>query len=423
MRRVASLFLLTSAVAIASAQDARESQLWKANISPLLAAPLWSSPARAYSAGHVLMVPLHAAFSTGNDAWEREFAAQFAKYMADGKDQYTEWGTPVRLNYMQYLYLHTRFGVLAAQAKKTDLIPAGMLDWISNLLDRLWTSESSITYGRAACTGMKERLQYKLSLRNPAKSYYRAIIDEERYLFAEAADLRAYERITGKKLPHSETLTDILDSAREVFRTRGREEPGGGWIFEPGVWSDHPDYQYAGNAEKVTGMSASPRPGIGEDTSHSHRMALWLTSLAEAYPESSSDRRFYEDLRSKLEKQFFNRVLIEPTGDFKGYRTTNYMDGSNGVYRYNYKALGAGNGYGGYELSGTFLLGWWTFLGTDRIHRAYEAQAKLYPLDENALRVYLGGSGAEKVDAAMENPKKFNDLRELLCRLAAKTGG
>lgn len=403
--------------------DDREDQLWKTNVTPLLAAPLWSSPARAYSAGHVLMVPMHAAFSDRNHARQKEFSDQFKKYMTEGKDQFTDWGNPPRLNFLQYLYLPTRFAVLAAEADQTELIPDGMLSWISNKIFDLWTTENSITYGRGPFTGMKERLQYKLSMRSASKSYYRAIIDEERFLFAEAADLRAYERITGKKLPHSETLTDILDLAKEVYSTRGVDQPGGGWLFEPGIWTDHPDYVYAGQSSKTPGMSQNPRPGIGEDTSHSHRMPLWLTSLANAYPSGHANRSFYEGLRSKLERQFFDRVLIKPSADFPGYRTTNFMDGSNGVYRYNYKALGEGNGYDSYELSGTFTLGWWTFLGTDRIRAAYADEASKFPLPTNVLKVYLGGSGNDAVEATVAQPKKFNELRELLSRFAARTRG
>lgn len=48
------------------------------------------------------------------------------------------------------------------------------------------------------------------------------------------------------------------------------------------------------------------------------------------------------------------------------------MDGSNGVlYRWNYSSLGEGKEYGPYELSGTFTIGWWTFLGTDRVKEIY----------------------------------------------------
>ncbi len=419
---IISLLAISSLVTNPMVDD-REEKLWKANITPLLAAPLWSSPARAYSAGHVLMVPLHAAFSENNAGWKKELSDQFKRYLAEGKDEFKDWGNPPRLNFMQYLYLHTRFCTLAAQSGDTNLIPEGMAEWLSDLLARLWTKENSITYGHAPFEGMRDRLLYKLDLKNPAKTYYRAIIDEERYLFAEAADLRAYEQKTKKALPNSKVLTEILDTAEKVFSTRGSDQPGGGWLFEPGIWTDHPDYVFAGQSTKSPGISQSPRPGIGEDTSHSHRLPLWLTSLAEAYPPGSETRKLYESLRERTENQFFNRVLVKPTSDFPGYRTTNFMDGTNGVYRYNYKALGAGNGYDAYELSGTFSLGWWTFLGSERIRKVYAEQASKFPMPANVVRTYLGGSGTDKVDDAVAKPQKFNDLRELLCRLAAKTSG
>lgn len=406
------------------ASDAREEELWQANISPALKQPLWANKTNAYNQGHFLMVPLHAAFSEKNDGWQKEFSDHFKSFMENGKPAFETDDVSGRQSLVQYLYLHTRFMKLAADAGKTSLIPDGMPEWIAGYLDNLWRKAPSKGYIGGTFDGIGARLKYKMEQRSAAKSYFIALIDEERFAFSEAADLRAYENKTGKKLPYSNTISDILDSAGEAYRQRGLNTPGGGWLLDVGAWVDHPDSQYAGNDAVRPGLEPSRKPGLGEDTSHSHRLPLWVTSLVEAYPADSREGKFYRECRSRLEEQFTSRVLVAPSEDFPGYRTVNYMDGSNGVYRYGFAAIGKDNGYGPWELSGTFLLGWWTFLDTERIRQAYAKQAKLYPMDDDLTRFYLGAGEEEKLRAAVRTSgKKFNDLRELICRLAAKTKG
>ena len=137
----------------------------------------------------------------------------------------------------------------------------------------------------------------------------------------------------------------------------GEDRRCGGWLFQAGLWSDHPDYAQAGRVADSPGPAPAPVPGIGEDASHSHRLPLWLTSLAEAYPPGSEPRAYYLRLRTGLARQFQRAVLTAPVAGFPGYRTTNYMDGHNGLYRWGYPTIGPDDGYRPYELSGTFLLG------------------------------------------------------------------
>ena len=54
------------------------------------------------------------------------------------------------------------------------------------------------------------------------------------------------------------------------------------WLFQPGVWRDHPDYLYAGNDNLGENLLPMPVDDIAEDTSHSHRYPVWLESLRNA---------------------------------------------------------------------------------------------------------------------------------------------
>src|SRR5204862_8296288 len=87
-------------------------------------------------------------------------------------------------------------------------------------------------------------------------SYYRAIEGEDLITFAVAADLAAYERITGRTTARSPVIQDVLAIARQVLDTFVVPQPGGGWLFPPGVRPDHPDFLYAGN----TARPANPHP-------------------------------------------------------------------------------------------------------------------------------------------------------------------
>lgn len=55
--------------------------------------------------------------------------------------------------------------------------------------------------------------------------------------------------------------------------------PDGDMIFQPGAYTDHADYAYAGRMEKVPGMEPLKVPGIAPDSSHQMRIPLELLAL------------------------------------------------------------------------------------------------------------------------------------------------
>ncbi len=140
-----------------------------------------------------------------------------------------------------------------------------------------------------------------------------------------------------------------------------------------------------------------------------------------AYPADDPKHYFYRDLREGLEKQFFNKVLVKPTKDFPFYRTTNFLDGNNGVYRWNYQSLGPNKGYGPYELSGTLALGWWAFLESERVRALYRDLAQRYPESKDLISFYLGPTGTRTRPASELDPQApGNRLRLLIMQLASE---
>jgi len=391
--------------------DSKDKRLWNKTVKLYLEYPLWTDR-YAYDAGHFLMVPLHAAFLNNQELWQNQFGLHFQRFVK----AYPEHVAQGRLNRLHYFYLASRFLVLAAEKGGQDLIPSRFPSILYAEIRDLWQNSPAWQWSRDPFPGgIRERVLWKLNHKDVKKSYYRAIIDEELITFAIAADLRTYERLSGIK--NSPILTDILNVAYKVFRQEVVPQQDGGWLFQPGVWTDHPDYTYAGHKEKIPGMKPLPVPGIACDSSHSHRFPLWLTSLAEAYPSGSKERIFYNNLKKGLEKQLFNKVLVPPTKDFPGYRMRNFMDRRNGVYRWGYSTIGENSGYGPYELSRTLLLGWWAFLGSPRILKVYQSIARSYPLPPKAIALYKPKTHRKRHPLISDFNRGF---RELIVRLAGK---
>ena len=389
---------------------------WNHTVARLLQQDLWGE-ATAYDAGHFLMVPLHAAFALHARAWETQFAEHFARFVTSGFGPRLSANS--RLDRLQYAYLASRFCALSVAAGQSA--PPGLLQVLGDLVTSIWSQDTAFAWGRPFAGGVRDRLAWKLSNAPRAKGYYAGIDDVEEYLFAVAGDLRQVERATGVPVPGSAVVGEILDAARRTFASRGRFQPDGGWLFQPGVWSDYADFLYAGQPAKVPGMARAPVDGIAEDASHSFRMPLFLTSLAEAYPEGDSLREAYLRMRRGVAKQLMTHVVVPPSTDFPGYRLTNYMDGRNGVYRWGY-ANRANWGFGPFELSSSLMVGWWAFSSDRGVQGVYSAIATAFPLAPAVLALYTGGSRVTDSGdpRSIVRDSYANGLRKLIVHLASE---
>ncbi len=390
-------------------------RLWSIVIEPMLRQTVGAG--QAENVGVTLMVPLHAAFRRRDEAWERAFSEHFARLAASP-------GTlpEAELSRLYYLYVASRFLVLAKNNGHEDLVPPALPGLLFSEVQTVWRNKPAWQWGRQPFPGgARERVNWKLENRRVEKSYYRAIIDEDLYNFAIAADLKAYGGTPAQQQAWNPVLNDVLSTVRRVFSQEVIYQPGGGWLFQPGVWTDHPEYQYVGNREARRGIKPAPVRGIAEDTSHSLRFPLWLTSFMQAYPTNSEEYRFYENLRRGLENQFFNKVLVQPTADHPCYLTNNFMDGSNGVYRWNYGSFGKENGYGPHQTSGAFLLGWWIFLGTDRVRAVYREAAAEFPWPKQCVELNLGPTppSGSRPASVFEPESPSNRLWHLITQLAS----
>lgn len=85
--------------------------LWDKTIMSYLQDDLWTTT-NAYDAGHFLMVPLHAAFKSNEEQWQKQFAEHFKRFV----NEYYKNNDHIvksRLDRLQYLYLASQFVVLS----------------------------------------------------------------------------------------------------------------------------------------------------------------------------------------------------------------------------------------------------------------------------------------------------------------------
>jgi hypothetical protein len=400
----------------AIAQRESTESLWNRTIAPFLADDQWTDD-YAYDAGHILMVPLHAAFAgTADPAWREAFLDHAERF---AKRPISETRKEDRLRQLHYAYVCTQMAVLVAQSGTLDRFPAGLLTMLRDLHRRLWAELPAWQWDHDDFPGgIRERLIWKRELDAPERSYYRAVIDEEFFCFALGADLVAIAALAGEDA--GVAAHEAVELADWFFREEGEPRADGGWIFQPGVTTDHPDYAYAGNPTIVDGMEKKPVPGISSDTSHAHRYARWLRSLRQVGGDESRVT-FYDDVLHRLHTQFVSHALVPPSPEFPWYRTTNFLDGGNGVYRWEYATQGQDNGYGPYELSGTLFFGWWTFLDAEDVKAAYQEMAHSFPLAREAVDVYVGPNTTRDRHPLATLPSFFqNGMAEVIVRLAAE---
>lgn len=344
--------------------------------------PHWSGRA-AYDAGHLLMPGLYAAFA-GRDDLLAHFVEYFDRWMTEDDASLADCPVGEEANRIHLLHLAATFCGLASRSGKTDLVPAGfparlLREFGAILLDKpAWGWEPTYFEG-----GIAGRLAFKLARKTDAEPrYYGAVLDIELMVFSALAELTPWAASPSEQ--RSCALADEL--AEWVLLTRGVATDDGGWLFQSGWWQDHPDYLWAGHVELGANLPPRAVEGIAEDSSHSHRLPVFLANLARL-PHSGP---LAAVALSGLEVQFHRHVLVLGDESFPAPRLTNYMDGRNGLYRYGYETTGAIGGYGPYQLSGILPEGWWGLLPGERTRQVWKQFAQSFPLPAKVVDTYVG---------------------------------
>ena len=410
-----SIYVFSIPCANAEPLSAYEQSLWEKIVSKYLQDDLWLED-EAYDACHALMVPMHVAFMLNDTNRIKEFDRHIERFINVYK-QGSQWkGEKIvkgRLNKLHYFYLLSEYVKLSAAHNRDSSQIRMLADVIYEYIDRVWLKENAWQWRKKeGFRNMRERLLWKLSQKSTRPTYLKAIIDEELFTFAIAADLKLYYE--DKTRQDISLLNDILNIAYMVFKNEGSFDSQGRWLMQRGVWTDHPDYLYAAYSESRPDLKPTPIKDIVGDTNHAHRFPLIFNSLKDA--GDIEQATLYASILKGLNKQFFEVVVIKPSSAFPYYRTTNYMNGLNGLHRYGYKTMPAG--MGPYELSGTLTLGWWGFLRSEESHAMYKYMAE-HKLPENAVKLYVGANTTRRRNPLVTWPDFLNNgFAQLIVSLA-----
>jgi hypothetical protein len=379
--------------------------LWNNTIYEMLQDPLWKER-DAYDAGHFLMVPMHSAFALNDPIKINHFYDFFDNFVNNYKED--DFESLDQLTKQHFLYLVSEYMVLSNEHQKE--IPEKLENILIGFTKEFWNDPA---WQWKVCLApefqsMEERISWKLENKEVPRSFCRAITDHELFMFAIGADLKT---VLGHKSP--QFVNEILEKSYEVFQEEVvfLSENSERWLFQPGVWTDHSHYRYAGHEKLVSNLEEEQVFEIAWDSSHSHRFPLWLISLERGFlaQDELEKADYFKKLQRGLTDQFINEVLVFPNEEFDNYRTTNYMDGNNGLYRYEYKTVGENLGYGPYDLSGTILLGWWSFLSDKSISRVYCDITSSYPFSNKEIETYLGPDTTRDRHPFIKGENKYNN--------------
>lgn len=209
------------------------------------------------------------------------------------------------------------------------------------------------------------------------KNYEFSINDDLWRLVETASNLYYIEKLIYNT--NSIEIKKIVDLGYR-FVTELGEFDENGWYFQLGSINDHPDniYSYYNSIIEINGPKTLPN--LGWDTSHFSMFPSMLNSLIQSYDLNSAG--LLNIIRIELSKTFFQKIINE---NENGFMTVNYMDGSNGLYRYDPEVNDA---YLPYETSGTILFGHWSYLKTNDSKIFYKQLFEKFPLKSNTINLY-----------------------------------
>lgn len=346
---------------------------YRDTILVLLKMDLWNER-DIQDASHVLMLPMYCAFYAG---WEEAIAAYdsfFERFVRTADSSFQELS---RLQQMQFLYLGSQYMKLCWNMGRP--INQALFDIVlENAREDLlgtptWKTEATV----------RDHLMQVLAHKKYKREWYSCILDNDFYTLACLCDLKVLSIAQG--LESTEEMAFAADYARMLLMDSeiNTETAEGFWLFQVGVMKDYKDYAYAGNEYAYEGMSVAIKDDMVSDTSHFRRMPLWLLSYKDAQDDASG-KEICSRRIEQLGKLFAERVLRKSKGFWV---TSTFIDGSNGVFRYNYHD--DGNAIEGYDQSGgTLFLGYWIMLGNESITAAYQEIANSFPLPADVSNPY-----------------------------------
>lgn len=403
-------------LSVPEALTAEEEALYARTVSQVLTQQLWAER-DMYDAAYTLMVPMHFAFSRNDQEKMEEFHGFFDRFFQDISTEDTQsfLEQPYNVDRIQFLYFCCEYLRLCALTGTYDQAPEGLYNYLYDEMEYIFTE---IPGNWGVEKNAQAHIEQVLLGKTYSRSYYGSLSDYDLIPLAGLCDLRVIASLTGKS--DTKLMKEAAHLAYSLYSNPYviTETEKGGWLFQVGVCSDYPDFQYVGNAEVTPDIQPKPREDIVGDSSHFMEHALWLSSFqqAQTYQE-------YFDLFQLRQEQLANQLInyVIQYVDGKPLATT-FMDGTCGVYRYSYNAEGVG--HQGYSLSCGLLYGWWSFLGDARIDEIYADLLDQFPMTADLDNPYFDYATTREQNPFFDmNTSLENGMAECMVMLAGKIKG
>lgn len=220
---------------------------------------------------------------------------------------------------------------------------------------------------------------WKRDLSGDRYNYEYSINDDLWRLVEAAANMYVVESLLSKS-PSNE-IKEIIDLGYRFINELG-EYNESGWYFQLGSINDHPDNIYSGYSEIKEIQGPRTVQNLGWDTSHFSMFPSMLNALIIALKEDPTAFQSLSNIRNELNKSFFSKIIYWKDGN---PFTVNYMDGTNGLYRYNSSTKDA---YLPFETSGTVLFGHWAYLKSNDTSQFYKKLFECFPLNRTSVKTY-----------------------------------
>ena len=391
---------------------AEEEALYQKTVLAVLQEDPWT-PRDLYDAANYLIVPLHYAFYSRDQEKIDAFHQFFTRFSQDlnGADTYeyradvARIGDALHFNYFVSEYLR----LCAMSGQVTESLPVLYQEVYQ---DTVVMFEETMD-GWTSLGSYRKRLEQVLLHREFPRSFDSALSGAELATVAALCNLR----VVAKFMDYEDTqlLQDAALLGYLVYQDPEIITPTqkGGFLFQVGVWSDYPDMQYAGNREVTPDMQPNPRDDIVMDTNHFAMYIPWMLSfqLAQTYQEQYD---LFTRRREELANQFVHYVIQYEDG---APLATTFMDGTCGVYRYDYH--GDGIGEQGYSLSSSLLLGRWALLDDPRITEVYGDLLAQFPLSTGMENPYYDYATVREQNPFFDSDTAFdNGMMECITTVA-----
>ncbi len=394
-------------------------QLWQQTVSQLLTEELWLTRDK-YDVSHALMQPMQYAFESQQDEKIQELEAFFLQLDTYFEDAISE----SRGANTQFMYFVSEYLVFQNKREELTGIDLSLHNKLQQWLIDFFNAPAWM-WAQEPFSDLLARTSWKLSTANPNYSYYRAMFDEDLFAFGILSNL-IYLQENSVPLDSESEFEQLVEAAQpllqqmlqqEIVTTNTESESV--WLFQPGVWWEHPDYAHVGHLELAEELPEARMENIATDSSHMHRWPIWLKSYKRAFTDDDAMLEYIESMELALVQQFNNLVYVPRVETFGAPRINNFFDGHNGVYRYQYETQGE-SGYGPFQLSGALYSGWY---GNLEFADEFVADIKFLlangmQLSATEIETYVGPNTTRERHPLFTRPDYFtNGMAELNLRV------